>query len=324
MSRDRLVIGALSLAVCAGLAAAQAIRIERKPKKAQPVPVAPGIAPEPITMENVNRRWSQTRCQIRVALDIGKDRDGQGWSASDWIDPPVLPRERKHRFRVLVSDRASLERGGHLSKRKTLRPGTLFVAEGWRFTDPRKNKGLVLDLRFEGLPIKARMEFDDTNLDSLETVDTLAKVQLFQVLEKVEAAPPARPVPIAEPEPPARNAAPASRAVPEVFDPAIAISAVSVMPATVTRGGKMDLIVIYTVKGVPPGAAIPVTETRQIRAGERQLASFEEQVHRAAGAFTSTQSINTPADLAPGVYAFDVTLAFAGKVEKSRAFFELK
>lgn len=153
------------------------------PQVATPVAVAPGVAPEPVTMETVNQRWQGKRCQLRVAAEVRRNRDDMGWSSSRWTEAPTLPGDRKLEFRLRVADRDALAEGGYLSRNRSLRPGTIFQSAGWRMTDPGRERGLVLDLRFEQVPVEARMEFRGAaRLIDLEDLERVARIELFQLL----------------------------------------------------------------------------------------------------------------------------------------------
>ena len=153
------------------------------PQVTTPVTVAPGVAPEPVTMETVNRRWQGKRCQLRVTADIRRNRDRMGWSASKWMEAPTLPGDKKLKFRLLVADREALAEGGYLSRNRSVRPGTIFQSGGWRLTDPGRERGLVLDLQFDQPPVEARMEFQGGNrLVDLEDLERVARIELFQLL----------------------------------------------------------------------------------------------------------------------------------------------
>ena len=153
------------------------------PKVTTPVAVVPGVAPEPVTLETVNRRWSGQRCQLRVEAEIRRGTDRMGWSSSGWMTAPTLPGDKKVEFRILVSDRAVLVNGGYLRRNRTIRPGTVFRSRGWRLTDPRKQRGLVIDLEFEQVPVQARMVFrGGDRLVDLEDVERIARIELFQLL----------------------------------------------------------------------------------------------------------------------------------------------
>src|SRR5262249_1668191 len=153
MTQASAAIAILCIWMCAP-AEAQRRRARPVPK---PVDIVAGVAPEPDTPDSVNRRWSAARWQIRSPLDLIQKAAG-GRERSRWVRAPVLPGDRKFQFRLAVRDRKLLDKQGYLSRRKTVRPGTMFAGAGWRLENPRKRAGLVLDLQFEGLPVRARME----------------------------------------------------------------------------------------------------------------------------------------------------------------------
>jgi hypothetical protein len=197
----------------------------------------------------------------------------------------------------------------------------MFTCVGWGLAEPRKQRGLLLNLEFDGLPVKARMEFEDSDkLEDLEDVERLARIELFVVTAK--AAPPPPPPPPPAPAP-ATAAAPAVEA-PQVYEPAVRILGASVNPAQLTRGAQMDLVITYVVEGLPPGASFPANEERNLLVGDRQLAHFEQQIPRTTGTFTSAQKIAVPATLKPGVYRFQARISVAGKSAAADALFEVR
>lgn len=154
-----------------------------KSQTTTPVIVAPGVAPEPVTLETVNQRWQGKRCHLRVEARIRRGKDRRGWSASEWMKAPTLPGDQRLEFRILVSDRAALANGGYLRRNRSIRPGTIFRSGGWRLSDPDRQRGLVLDLEFEQVPVQARMVFrGGDRLADLEDVERIARVELFQLL----------------------------------------------------------------------------------------------------------------------------------------------
>lgn len=297
-------------------------------RTAQPVAVS-GVAAEPVTLETVNRRWRGSRCQIRVPLDIKKGTDRAGWSEGKWIEAPTLPGDRKVEIRMTVSDRDLLVREGYLYRKRSIRAGTMFVAQGWTLTNPKRQKGLVLDLTLEGTPVQARMEFGKADeLDDLEDVERLTRIELFQVLGAAEA-PPVRLDPgVSSPPPQAvvrtHLTDPAPPLSQPTYSPAVEILAASVTPAAVSRGSQVGLVVNYRVSGLPDGASFDTTEERSLLQGETTMGTFDEHVPRSNGTFTTTQSVNVSADLAPGTYTFRARVSLAGATSEGSALLEVR
>ena len=313
-------------------------------KRVQPVSVAAGVSPEPVTMKTVNRRWKEARCQVRFGAEIAKGKDRAGWSRSKWLLAPSLPGDRKLFVRLWVSDRALLDRQGLLRRSKFIRPGTPFIAAGWSYREPANQKHLILELRFRQAPVQARLEFRNTRAIDLEDVERIARVELFQLLaapapSPVRAAQPSRPV-AAAPRPTAqpvraapykpRAGQPASSEGPlpldagAVYRPSIQVVAASVKPARASRGSQITLLIQYAVNGLPPGTNFEVTERRILKLGEKTLGDFEEKLPRAIGSYTSAQQIDIPDTAAPGIYSFQAEVSLIGLTGRASALFEIQ
>ena len=307
------------LGALAGLDAAQ----RRSRDRAQPMPVT-GEAPEPVNMDTINRRWNGARCQIRIPVVVPK---GKGWVTSDGITTPTLPGEKKLRMRLSVSDQPALQKAGYLRQNKEIRVGTAFIARGWRFKDPKRQRDLVLDLDFEGVPVKAAVDFEDNDdIDNLEEVERVMRFEIFQISAPAAAQAPspfptlgAGPAPAHAPAP----AVPASGSG-QVIKPAVKITAVSVQPAAVKPGGEVDMVVVYSLEGIPDGFVVEVRESRRLTAGETAVGSFEETVNRAAGSFTSSQKAQVPAGGAPGIYTVRIEVTAAGQRAEGSAIFQVR
>jgi hypothetical protein len=310
------------LMVCSGEGQLRIGRKKKERKIVTPVPIS-SAAPEPVTIDTVNRRWKGARCQIRFPIEIKKDRDDNGWSHSDWLKAPSLPDDKELKIRLLVSDREALVRSGYLSQKKVLRPGTAFIAQGWRLENPNKEKGLMLDLRFESLPIQARMEFKGGDrLDDLELVEQAMRIDLFQLYEVSQPVLNTQKIP--EPEPVKKERVAEQSTPTQSYDPSVKILAASVQPAQVSRGGKIELIITYVIGGLPPGSGFEVVEKRDIKSGEKVMGSFDDRKSRLSGTYTTTHKIDVAANTAPGVYTFQAVVNLAGKTSEASALFEVR
>ena len=333
-----------TVSILAILALLLALPVAGKPKKkkrVQPVNVA-GIIAGPVTMETVNQRWAGKQALIRIGAFIEKGRDKLGWSYSKWAKSPELPGERPIEFRVGVSNRDMLLEKGYLYRKKTLRAGTAFMAQGWDLSMPEKSRGLHLELKVEGLPVDAVLELKKDKLEDLEDAERAMRIQIFQLTGlSDEAAPaaltsvtPPEASPAAAPPPDASNLMPrpvaAARgiAAPEsggqtTFKPAVEILAVSVQPAQVAPGGEVNLVVQYRVDGLPQGFSYEVAEKRRILVDDAEAAAFEDALSRTVGSFTSAQAMTVPSDAPAGFYTFEAAVQLAGVQATGTAFFRV-
>jgi hypothetical protein len=259
-------------------------------------------------MPNVNRRWAGARCQIRAAVEIKKDRDAAGWSKSDWLKAPVLPGEKEIKIRFLVSNRDLLIREGQLRRNKELRPGTAFIATGWRFADQKKQKGIVIDLRFESLPIEARLEFKGPEkLEDLEDAEQMARFELFQLHEGSQQI----------------GGAPGSIEPSIPAEPSVSIVSAAVEPKVATRGSELELLITYNVAGGDQNG-VQVNETRELRLGNKVVGVFNDTKTRVAGYYTSAHKIQVTRAISPGKYTFRASISAGGKSNESTAYFEIR
>lgn len=305
-------------------------------KRAQPVTIATGVSPGPVTMETVNASWKGSRCQIRFGPEIPRGKTNTGWSRSKWILAPTLPGDKKRYLRLWVSDRAALDSEGYLRRGKFIRPGTPFIALGWSFQNATKRKDLVLGLRFEQVPVQARLEFRDTKAIDLEDMERLAKVELFQVLGK---PPPTRLPPsvqqrrvaetVQQPKAGSPPILPPTEAPPiptsdSVYRPTVEVHAASVNPAQVFPGSQISLMIHYEVSGIPAGTSFEVVERRILKREGRVLVTFEEKLPRASGSYTSAQQIDVSAGMSVGIYSLEAEVSLAGVTAKASALFEIR
>jgi len=263
---------------------------------------APGAAAERAggTLESLNRRWSGARCILREGIALKDKQGSDGWFRSYWVLPG--PRWKFHSSNTgalfRVSDRRPFATGWVLA-------GTAFRAEGWSFEDPRKQKGIGLDLRLEGTEVRARLTLHssfgrDRGIEDLEEMERWARIDLFRVeaadeaLAPVEMPPRAPPVAPARPEP---SRPPAGEAHPS---PTVEMVAAAVEPNRLHAGETIDLVLTYRV-GAQGAAGRPVERRTILRDGD-VLVALEAEARRAAGLHRSTLPMTLPNDLAPGVY----------------------
>lgn len=323
--------------ICGALLAALASPALAKDKNVQPVAVSSaGVGP--VNMRTVNQRWAGNRAIIRVAAEISKDRDKQGWSRSDWLPAPRLPGEREVKFRIWVSNREALANEGFLYRKNSIRPGTAFVAENWALSMPDKGKGLHLKLRFESAAVEARIEFDKHKLDELEDVERVMRVQIFQLggpaagaVSLTQDTPieapsgPSAPTLVQHPAPPtpAADLSSPNQEGPATFSPQIKMGLVGVQPADVQKGTEVQLVINYQVEGIPPGMPFKIVEDRSLRLGEVVIYQFDDTIARTAGTYSSSETVTVPADAPSGVYTFQAKVTLAGVSSEGSALFRV-
>lgn len=299
-----LSIGLLAFLVVGGSKADGQKAKERN--RIQPVPIG-GLSPEPVTMDTVNHRWRGARCQIRFSVEIGKGSD-KGWSRSDWLYAPALPGEKPVKIRFSVSNREGLVRGGYLRRNKEIRPGTPFVVTGWHFVEPHKQKGFIVNLRFESLPVDARVEFKDFDrIEHLEDLEQLMRIELFQLHEGSQVAVEA-----------------AGEAGTSSGQPNIKIVSATAQPAVVRRGSELELLISYELHGVDLGSGLEIAETRELISGDDRLAVFNATRSRKPGLYTSSHKIQVTESTKPGRYTYRAEIRLNGTVSEASSVFEVK
>ena len=322
--------------LCATVVAAGVSPVLAKKKKVQPVAVgSAGVGP--VNMRTVNQRWAGSRAIIRVPVAVKKGKDKQGWSSSEWLPAPRLPGEREVKFRIWVSDRDALAREGFLYRKKSIRPGTAFVAENWALSMPAKGRGLHLKLRLESVPVEARIEFTKHRLDELEDIERVMRIQIFQLSGPApgavsltqntpSGAPPAPPalMPRSDaPAPAAASPSPPDQQEPATFSPLVKIDLVGVQPANVEKGTEVQLVINYQVEGIPPGVPFKIVEDRSLRFGEKVIYQFDDSIARTAGTYSSAETVTVPADAPSGVYTFQAMVTLAGVSSEGSALFQV-
>jgi hypothetical protein len=281
------IAASVSLSSCAGRASRAASGTDPG-GGIRPVP-ATGIAPTAVTLESVRERWNGHRVQIRFPAKLEGDGADRGW-----MKAPSLPGDPKLFVRLSVSDRQRLGKDGLLSGGE-IRAGTYFIVEDWQLKEPQNECGLVLDLRFENVPVKARMEFWNGGLFSpcgerlsdLERVEQVARIELFQLYG-----------------PPATAAAPGSPT------PQFSIASAVVDPPVAGPGNVIELLVTYFI----PYAG-EVSELREILRDGRRIASFPAHTPRQPGSYTSSHKVTIKEGTAPGAYTYRVQIDLSGNYQ---------
>ena len=324
--------------LCGALLTAGVSPVLAKKKEVQPVAVSSaGVGP--VNLRTVNQRWAGSRAIIRVPAEIKKGKDKQGWSRSDWLPAPRLPGEREVKFRIWVSDREALAREGYLYRKKSIRPGTAFVAENWALSMPSKGRGLHLKLRLESVPVEARIEFTKHRLDELEDIERVMRIQIFQLsgpapgavsltqnapTEASRALPAPALMPRAPaPPPPAANSSSPAQEEPATFSPWVSIDLAGVQPANVEKGTEVRLVIHYRVEGIPPGMPFEIVEHRSLQFGETVIYQFDDSIARTAGTYSSAETVTVPADAPSGVYTFQAKVTLAGVSAEGSALFRV-
>jgi hypothetical protein len=309
-----------------------------------PEGLEPDVVRQPPTepsLTEVNQRWQGVRCRLAEATEVSRD-GGRGWKSSRAILVPKSAEGDAFYFRLLVSERQSLD---DLFDGNMLRPGTALVSEGWRFKKVEKGKGPYLELRFADRPAQARLEFrgvrqfgfDDFPLSRMSQVEDYLKRTLFKVSEPdaVEGTPAPPSAPLASPSPapaapvpsppPARPAHPEPAARPSGRErPVLDIVRVVVAPNPVPRGGDAELIVEYSVGGLAAAASVVVLERREVSKAQEPILSTEDFYERPAATFTSSKPVRFSHDAMRGSYVLRVTIEAGGASVERTAPFELR
>lgn len=286
------------------------------------------------SFDEVNRRWAGARARLALPIDVRK-RAGD-WTSSSAVYVGKDAGGEAFYFQLLVSERQTLN---DLFDGSMLRPGTPFVAEGWRFKQPERGRGPYLELRFADRPARARVEFRGVRqfdfeafpLSRLGQVEDYCRETLFKVSAPDALVPgpaatapvpvPAGPQPASTP-PAAATPPPAARATPApVEQPVLELTRVSVTPNPVPRGGDAELLAIYSVGGLAPGASVVVLERREVLKGGQPILSTEDRFERSAATFTSSKPLRFSLEAAAGAYVLKVTLEAGGaRVERTTRF----
>ncbi|HPR65210.1 MAG TPA: hypothetical protein PK014_13450 [Thermoanaerobaculia bacterium] len=283
--------------------------------KAPSVP-ASYVPAEPITLESVNREWTGARAQIRYPFKIEKGSDSEGWSESKWAKFPQDDTE----VRFMVTNRDSLR---PIIPKKKILVGASLICDGWSLRRPSKGKDLQVDFHFEKYSARARIIFEDKDLEDLPDAERFLRLQILKLYGKSEQL---SSVPLSAPgpgyAPPAATAptAPSGQA----FKPQVEILSTSVQPVRVRAGEQVDLVIHYRVQGIPPSTSFEAVELRALYMGDKKLASFRDPIARGSGSFTSSKKVKVPSSAKPGVYRFTARIEFAGSEAEAEAIFEVQ
>ena len=98
----------------------------------------------------------------------------------------------------------------------------------------------------------------------------------------------------------------------------------SVEPVRAEPGQEVQLVVVYTIDGVPPGAEIEVIESRAVLEDGRHLNTVRAVVRRPSGVHESRQSLRLPQSLAAGVYELAVEVRAGETRSEGTAIFEVR
>jgi len=274
-------------------------------------------------LDRINQTWQNARCRNRIAVEIKKGIDRDGWSESPWMCEHGSGTENVEYFcfRFKVTNRQALL---PLMDGKTLRAGARFVVDGWEAEKSKGLKGVTLNLQF--VDVHARAQFTFTRRGSFNkvgTVERLMHIERYMRFEAFEVRPPNER--IEEVNVPVATAPPVPRAtaIPVPVHPELRLMAASVEPARVVTGETVRLIAIYAVEGLPSGAVVNVNEWRTIRQGQRTLTTTDASVQQGSGIHQSSQPLQLPATLAPGIYELLVTIELQGMVKEATAVFEV-
>lgn len=303
-----------------------------------------GVSAQPESpLPRANQRWKGAVATLRVPVRLQRGRDADGWTSGWWRSfcgfeaIPIQNRcdapdgTSKFSFLLRVSDR---ERIAPLLRHKELPPGTAFSVERWWSSSSRR--GFVLELRFVDAPARARLHFAETREDvrlgmpwsRFDEIEQFIRVKMLdaaltdELLETV-----ATPAKTPAPEP---QAGPA-RSTPPVGDrpgvspagadaPAVRVQGTSARPARIAAGSEIELVVTFTLEGVPPDADNEVVITHEIWQGDGVLvAALPETVHYRAGTFTNVRRVRSDPGQAAGLYTLRSRVEFAGVADVAEA-----
>ncbi|MCP4896764.1 MAG: hypothetical protein GY906_07270 [bacterium] len=293
-------------------------------------------AAERMTLEDANLRWSGAQCQSRAQIILSGKVDRKGVVNSQWmvwlrpgVTNPNAPPAAKGRF-VFSSGDSLLRKYGS----GAIPEATLFEVVGWN--EEKRGGPIYLEVQLPGLPAGGRLYFytpkpppfnRKLKLKHLADCERWARFEVFEIVEApdeqlVEVGTPTEQQP-PSPGLPAAVHPPTPVVATQVFDPAVTLHAVAVQPAQVVPGGEVLLVLTYQISGVPPNSQFEVTERRRLTFDGRELTSFDEQVARGAGSFTSKLPVRLPTDAAMGFYGVEASVELAGVIASGTAFFQV-
>lgn len=295
-----------------------------------------------LSLEEANRRWAGAACTLRLPIEIA-GREASGRAGSQWRSPwglytvhPITgrvgcpncaPGELPFSYALVVSDRAALAR---LMRGQAIPAGVELVVEGWRAT--AADRGFLLALRFRDAPVEAQFHFATTaqdrkkgmSWDRLAQIESFLRTEILQLAAADEQLVPLQgAVPAAE-EDSAEALAPAIAAPTDLagaYAPEVRIEAVSVNPPRFQAGAEVELIVTFTLSGLPPGAPFELTVEHEIWQEEARLASLPEKVTYRAGTHTNSRTVRSDPAQAPGLYTLRTTVTLAGVSASGTALF---
>jgi hypothetical protein len=90
-----------------------------------------------------------------------------------------------------------------------------------------------------------------------------------------------------------------------------------------SRGSEVELIITYTVSG-GDSSPVQVSETRELRKGDRTVGTFNDSKTRVPGTYASSHRIQITPDTLPGSYTFRASVTMAGKSSEASATFEVR
>lgn len=274
-------------------------------------------------LDRINQTWREAKCRNRIAIEIKKGADRDGWSDSPWMCnyDSATDNTAAFCFKFKVTNRKGLL---PFMDGKTLRTGMRFVARGWNAKKTNGLKGVTLDLDCVDVPAQAQFTFTRRgSFNKVGTVERLGFIERYMRFEAFEVRPAGERIesvatPIAAAPP-----APRPTPVPVLVRPELRLMAASVEPARVVAGEEVQLIAIYSIEGLPAGAVTIVNEWRTIRQGQRTLTTTDASVSHGPGIHQSSQPLRVPASLAPGIYELLVTIELQGAVKEATAVFEV-
>ena len=286
------------------------------------------------TLRSINERWEGAECALRVPFEFKKKRPDDGWYESTFYAA-----QRQVEGIKLLQFRLKLRDLRPLADRMAARhlvAGTRFRCEGWKFRDADGYDHAFLSLRSVLGDVEGELWLwagsSHPELKQVERIEQYLRLSILEVraasetLQRVAVAP-ARPAALPAPAISAEPFAPTSAAsatATAVFRPRVEILAVAVDPPQVAPGTRVDLVVHYSVDGLPPGASFEVVETRTLLRGQASLTETAEPVARTNGTYTSSQQAPVPADAPRGVYRLEVVLRLAGAEAAGAALFEVR
>lgn len=284
------------------------------------------------TLRAINERWEGAECALRVPFEFKKKQPDGGWYESTfYLAQRQVEGIKLLQFRLKLRDLRPL--ADRMAARHLV-AGTRFRCEGWKFRDADGYDHAFLALRSVLGDVEGELWLwagsSHPELKQVERIEQYLRLSVLEVrapsetLQRVAVAParaPAATAPAAAPSSPA----PGSGASAEpVFRPRVEVLAVAVDPPQVAPGGRIDLVVHYTVDGLPPGASFEVVEQRRLLREATSLVETDEPVARANGSFTSRQQAPVPAEAPRGVYRLEVVLRLAGAEATGSALFEVR